>query len=300
MHLNIKIGEVRRLKTTKTFKASTTKEAVELLEKYKSQAKIIAGGTDIVIELRNEKIDPQVLIDISAIEEIRYIREEDGYIYMGAGATFTDLAYSELLDHRLQGLKLSSRLVGSPLIRNRGTVGGNICNGSPAADVVPPLLSLEARLTIKSSKNTREIKLEDMFLGKGKVDLSPDEMLTDISFKKPEEGQNLGFSKLGLRNALAISRICISVYLDLDKDEKIKDIKIASGALGVNGLRERQVEEAIKGLKLNQDTVNIAKEKLVEAVEERLKGRSSLEYKGRAVSSLLVEAINEASGKEFL
>ena len=288
------------LKTTQTFKTTTIDQALELLEKYKSQAKIIAGGTDIVIELRNEKINPEVIIDISAIDDIRYIKEDHGYIHIGAGATFTDLAYSELLNERLAGLKLSSRLVGSPLIRNRGTIGGNICNGSPAADTVPPLLALDAVLSIKSINNTREIKLEDMFLDKGQVDLKPEEMLVAIKFKKPVDGQNLAFSKLGLRNALAISRICISVYMDLDKDNKIVDIKVASGALGKTGLRERQVEEAGRGLRLSQETVDLAKETLVQSVETRLKGRSSLEYKARAVGSLLLEAINEASKKEFL
>lgn len=279
-----------------TYKASTTKEALELLEKYGEQSQIIAGGTDMVIELRNEKIDPEVIIDISSIEEIKYIKENDGYIYLGAGTTFTDVAYSELLDERLSGLKKSARLVGSPLIRNRGTVGGNICHGSPAADIVPPLLALDAVVTIKSNKNTREEKLEDIFLGKGSVDLNPEEMLTDIKFKKPSENQNLGFSKLGLRNALAISRICIGVYLEVE-DNKIQDIKVASGALGVNGMRERAVEESIIGLPVNKETLDTGAKQMVKSVEERLKGRSSLEYKGKAVKSLFIEAMELAIGK---
>ena len=280
-----------------TYKASTTKEALELLEKYGEQAQVIAGGTDMVIELRNEKIDPEVIIDISSIEEIKYIKENDGYIYLGAGTTFTDVAYSELLDERLSGLKKSARLVGSPLIRNRGTVGGNICHGSPAADIVPPLLALDAVVTIKSNKNTREEKLEDIFLGKGSVDLNPEEMLTDIKFKKPSENQNLGFSKLGLRNALAISRICIGAYVEIDKDNIIKDIKIASGALGVNGMRERAVEEIMTGLPVNKETLDIGAKQMIASVEDRLKGRSSLEYKGKAVKSLFIEAIELAIGK---
>lgn len=136
------------MEETQTFKVSSTKEALKLLNKYRDKAKIIAGGTDLVIELRNHQIDPEVIIDISSIGEIRYIREKEGYIHIGAGATFADIAYSELLDDRLEGLKKSSRLVGSPLIRNRGTIAGNICNGSPAADTVPPLLSLDALLIV--------------------------------------------------------------------------------------------------------------------------------------------------------
>lgn len=281
----------------KTYKASTIDEALKVLEEYKEKAKLIAGGTDVVIELRGGHIDPEMIIDISHIDEMKYIKEEEGYIHIGAGTTFTDIAHSELLDNKLSGLKKSASLVGSPQIRNKGTVGGNICNGSPAADIVPPLLALDSVLTIKSSKGEREVKLEDIFLGKGKVDIDTTEILTEISFKKPLGIQKLGFSKLGLRNALAISRICIAVYLDLDESNKIKNIKVASGALGVNGLREREVEEIIIGKELNEETLNIASKKMAEIVEERLKGRSSLEYKGRAVKSLFEEAIKLAAGK---
>ena len=282
---------------TKTFKPSNIDEVLKLLEEHKDDCKLIAGGTDVVIELRNEYINPEVMIDISSIDELRYIEEKDGYIHLGAGVTYTDIICSKILDERLNGLKKSSKLVASPQIRNKGTIGGNICNGSPAADIVPPLLSLDAILTIKSSDTTREVRLEDVFLGKGKVDLKNNELLTDIKFKKPIESQNLGFTKLGLRNALAISRICISVYLDLGEDDLINDIRISSGALGVNALREKVVEDSIRGKKLNEETIDIATKKLVETVEERLKGRSSLEYKGSAVGSLFIEAVKLADGK---
>lgn len=282
-----------------TFKTESIEEALELLNKYSEKAIIIAGGTDLVIELRNKKIDPEVIIDVSGIEEIKYIREENGEIFLGAATTFTEIGCSELLDDRLKGLKKSARLVGSPLIRNRGTIGGNICHGSPAADIVPPLLALDARVIIRSEKNTREEKLEDIFLGKGKVDITSNEMLTDIVFKKPNENGRLGFSKLGLRNALAISKICIAAYVELDDDNKIENIRIASGALGVNGLRERSVEEMMTGRTLDQETLELGVSAQVRAVEERLAGRPSLEYKGEAVKSLLREAIEHATGITF-
>ena len=283
--------------TTKTFKPSSIEEVLKFLEEHKDSCKLIAGGTDVVIELRNEYINPGVMIDISSIDELRYMEEKDGFIHLGAGVTYTDIICSKVLDERLSGLKKSSKLVASPQIRNKGTIGGNICNGSPAADIVPPLLSLDAILTIKSRDNTREVRLEDVFLGKGKVDLKNNELLTDIRFKKPVESQNLGFTKLGLRNALAISRICISVYLDLGEDYTINDIRISSGALGVNALREKLVEDSIKGKILSDETIDMATEKLIKSVEERLKGRSSLEYKSSAVGSLFKEAVKLASGK---
>ena len=282
-----------------TFKAKTIEEVLELLSKYKEKATLIAGGTDLVIELRNKKIDPEVIIDISHINELRYIKQTESEISLGAGTTFTDIAYAIELGKKLEGLKKSARLVGSPLIRNRGTVGGNICHGSPAADIVPPLLALDAIVTIRGKDSVREEKIEDIFLGKGHVDIGPEEMLTDITFKKPSESAMLGFSKLGLRNALAISRICIAAYIELDKDNKITDIRIASGALGVNGLRERSVEDAMIGRVLNEETVEMGTKAQVDAVEERLNGRSSLIYKGEAVKSIFKEAISLSTGRTF-
>lgn len=282
-----------------TFKATNIEEVLKLLEQYSEKATLIAGGTDLVIDLRNKKINPEVIIDISHISEMRYIREDKGEISIGAATTFTDIAYSDVLGEDLDGLKKSARLVGSPLIRNKGTVGGNICHGSPAADIVPPFLALDAIVTIRSAKKTREEKLEDIFLGKGRVDIAKDEMLTDIVFKKPSENARLGFSKLGLRNALAISRICIASYIELDSENKITHIRLASGALGVNGLRERSVEDSMIGLILNQETVEIGTKAQVEAVEDRLKGRSSLSYKGEAVKSLFKEAISLSTGRTF-
>ena len=282
-----------------TFKAKTIEEVLELLSKYKEKATLIAGGTDLVIELRNKKIDPEVIIDISHINELRYIKQTESEISLGAGTTFTDIAYAIELGKKLEGLKKSARLVGSPLIRNRGTVGGNICHGSPAADIVPPLLALDAIVTIRGKDSVREEKIEDIFLGKGHVDIGPEEMLTDIKFKKPSESAMLGFSKLGLRNALAISRICIAAYIELDKDNKITDIRIASGALGVNGLRERSVEDAMIGRVLNEETVQLGTKAQVDAVEERLNGRSSLIYKGEAVKSIFKEAISLSTGRTF-
>lgn len=282
------------METRKTFKALSIKETLELLDQYKDKAKMIAGGTDIVIELRNKEINPEVLIDISSIKEMRYIKEDGDYIALGAATTFTDVVESPLFDGPLNGFKESSRLVGSPLIRGRGTVGGNICNGSPAADTVPPLLALDAVVTIKSLTNTREVRLEDLFLDKGSVDLKADELLTDIKFKKPEDNEKLGFSKLGLRNALAISRICISALVGLDESDIIENIKIASGSLGKHGLREKTVEEFMKGKTLNQDTIDQATEKMAQLVKTRLEGRSSLEYKGKAVEGIFRRAIEDA------
>lgn len=276
------------------FKAKTIEEVVSLLDQHKGNSKLIAGGTDLVIDIKNHKLSKEVLIDISSIEEISYIKEDGEYIEIGAATTFTTIANSKELGERLFGLKEAAHSVGSPQIRNKGTVGGNICNGSPAADTVPPLLALDAKATIKSKNASREVPVECLFLDKGKVDLRDDEVLVSLRFKKPKENHVLSFSKLGLRKALAISRICTSVFIEFEDKDICKDIRIANGSLGKHGVRERAVEEFFKGKKLTEDVIQEGAELMQKQVQERLAGRSTVGFKSVAVKGVFKEAIYNA------
>ncbi len=180
----------------RVYKGNSISEVVEILDKYKEEAKLIAGGTDIIIDIRNEKIKPQVLIDVSAIEELKKIEDKGGdYIEIGGATTFTQIVESKFFQSNLYGFNKACRMVGSPQIRNKGTIGGNIANGSAAADSVPPLICLDATIVLESANNTREIKLEDYY--KNNIKIEANELLTKIYFKKPNENQILGFSKLG-------------------------------------------------------------------------------------------------------
>lgn len=277
----------------KAFKARSLSETLDLLDEYKEKAKIIAGGTDIVIELKNKEISPEVMIDISDVSEIREIKEQDGTYRLGAGVTFSEIVNSKLLDERMAGLVNSARSVGSPQIRNTGTVGGNVCNGSPAADTVPPLLALGATAVIVSKAGEREIPLRDMFLDKGRVDLKPEEMLKEVIFRKPADGEAVAFSKLGLRKALAISRICTAVYLKTE-NSKIVEARIGNGALGKYGMREDEVESKLKGKSLNAETIEESVMEMEKAIKTRLAGRSSVEFKGEAVKGIYRDALTKA------
>jgi carbon-monoxide dehydrogenase medium subunit/xanthine dehydrogenase FAD-binding subunit len=256
--------------------------------------KIIAGGTDLIIQMREKKISPGALIDISSIQELKEIKEEDDFIEIGAAVTFADIVESPVFDGRLYGLKKACKLVGSPQIRNMGTIGGNIINGSPAADSVPPLLCLNSILVFRSLKGLREVKLEDYFKYKDQVGIREDEVLTAIRFRRPEG--YLNFAKLGLRKALAISRISMAAMVYLDEEGRIRDIAIASGSLGKYPMRERRVEEYLLGKELNERTIDEGLEVLIKATDERLMGRSTYPYKRRAVESLFREVLRGMIG----
>lgn len=278
----------------KVYNGNSIEQVLELLQEFKSEAKVIAGGTDIIIALRNSKISPKVLIDIAKIEELRKIQTIDNKILIGAAVTYTQIVENELFKENLYGLYKACKMVGSPQIRNKGTIGGNIANASPAADSIPPLIALGAILKIANIKGIREVLLEDYFSDKNVYGIKDDELLISVEFEKPKDNQILSFGKLGLRKALAISRITVSTFIGLDHEFNIENIRIASGSIGKYPMREPDVEKALLGQKFNHDIIDLAVKSLQDSMDTRLKGRSTLPYKRRAVVSILEEALEDS------
>lgn len=273
----------------RVYNGKNIEQVLELLNKYGEESKIISGGTDIVISLRNSKISPKVLIDISKIEELKKIEDDEEYITIGGATTFTQIVESPLFQENLYGFHKACRMIGSPQIRNKGTIGGNIAHGSSAADGIPPLIALGSLITLESLSGKRQVSLEDYYDNP----IKDNELLTNIRFKKPKYNQVLSFAKLGLRKSLAISRLTLSSFIEFDEDGKIKDIKVASGALGKYPMREAEVEEYLMGKRLNEESIEGATDKLRDVMDIRLKGRSTLAYKRIAIYSILKEALEE-------
>ena len=276
------------------YNGSSIEQVLELLEKHKGKAKIIAGGTDIIIHLREEKISPEILIDISKIEKLKKIECEENRIKIGSAVTYTQIVEDKLFRDNLYGLYKSCKMVGSPQIRNKGTIGGNVANASPAADSIPPLIALGSELKIASTRGERSVNVEDYFSNNAVYGLKENELLIGIEFDKIKENEILSFSKLGLRKALAISRITLSMLIGLDNEQRIENIRVASGSIGKYPMREIDVEKALLGRKINDDTSKLAIMALHKSMDQRLKGRSTYPYKRRAVISLMEEVIKDS------
>lgn len=277
-----------------TFSCSTVEEVVNLLKEYKQDAKIIAGGTDVIIALRNSKISPKVLIDIAKVEELKKIENKKEKIAIGGAVTYTQIVESDLFKSNLYGMLKACKMVGSPQIRNKGTIGGNIANASPAADSIPPLIALGANLRILSSRGERVVLLEDYFRDKKTHGLMPDELILAIEFERTNENQILSFSKLGLRKALAISRATLSALVGLSEDNHIESIKVASGSIGKYPMRELELENALIGKEFNAQILDEAISAIQASMDIRLEGRSTLPYKRQAIISLLEELLIES------
>lgn len=165
-------------------RSNSIEEAIQLLQQY--GGKLITGGTDILPRLRKGNLSVSSIIDLSPIESLRYIREEDDWVEIGASTTHQMLENSKLLKVFAPTLVLAAGSIGCPQTRARGTIGGNLANASPAADTVPPLLSLDADIIVRKHSEEKTVKLCDFFLGPGKTILSDRDLITSIRFKKPQ------------------------------------------------------------------------------------------------------------------
>lgn len=280
------------MSVSKVFRAKTIEDAVSLLQEHGEKAQVLAGGTDLLVQIREKHNRGEIMIDVTDVKEISSIEFSPEFVTIGAMVRFTDVVESDELKSRLPGLWDACKSVGSPQIRNLGTLGGNLANGSPAADSAPPLMALSAVVTAVSTRGERSIPLNEFYLGKGKTALELDELLTAIKIPvSKEKPVFIEFEKLGLRNALAISRISAAVCLELDGEKNITACGIGSGSLGLNPMKETELEAWMMGKTFNEDLIKEAADKFSDIVENRLSGRSSMPYKREAVQGVLKPAL---------
>jgi CO/xanthine dehydrogenase FAD-binding subunit len=194
------------------------------------EARPIQGGTDVMVELTFGHARPGALLDLSELSELRGFAEEKGVLRVGAGLTYTE-AMKAPLATRLPALAEASRTVGSPQIRNRGTIGGNLGTGSPAGDALPPLLAERAEVELASVRGTRMLPLEEFLLGVKRTALAPDELVTAVRVRPSGGAQT--FAKVGPRNAMVIAICSLAVVVDTAAGE----VRAAFGSAAVTARR---------------------------------------------------------------
>jgi len=191
--------------------------AVALLEEHGSEARLLAGGTDLVIELRNHWVEPKVVIDLKRIPELApAIVEEDGVLSITASTVMIDIVADERIQRYFPALAEAADVVGSVQIRSRATLAGNICNGSPAADCAPPLLVYDAVVVVAGPAGTRRLPIDDFIVGPGKVALADNELVTAIELPIPERAYGAAYQRLTRRRGtdLASITLCCGVGPD--------------------------------------------------------------------------------------
>ncbi|MBX6342764.1 MAG: xanthine dehydrogenase family protein subunit M, partial [Thermomicrobiaceae bacterium] len=280
------------------FRPTSLAEALELLRQHAGQARIVAGGTDVLVELRRGIRPTSTLIDITALAELRYVREADGVIALGALATHNDVVASPACVARALPLAQACWEVGAPQIRTRGTVAGNLVTASPANDTITPLIALGAEVVLARAGGERALPLRDFYTGFRRTALQPDELLREIRVPALRDDQRGLFLKLGLRRAQAISVIDVAVVLAFE-GETVADAAIALGSVAPTIVRAPSAEAYLRGRAL---------EPAVRAEAGRLAAgdvapiddvRGSAAYRRATVAALVAQALERlAAGTE--
>lgn len=268
-------------------------EAFRAAEKMKGKTKFIAGCTNVIPYMRAEAISPELLIDLSSLEDLSYIREENGTIAIGALTTISELTASEIIRNQSPILFSAASLLGNPLTRNRATIGGNLADASPAADMAPPLLVLKALVhTKRGGEERREISLDKFFLGPNKTVLAENEILTHISFLKPKDSAKSSYIKLGLRNSMAISVVSIAVMLEME-GKVCQKARVALGAVAPTPIRIFRVEKNLEGKEINQEFIQECSTIVKKEISPISDIRASAEYRKLSTGVLFKRAIQE-------
>ncbi len=265
---------------TEYINASSIEQVTQILAQKGPSARIVAGGTDLILELeRGARPNVETIIDISRIPNLdRITLDEDGVIHLGALVTHNHCAVSKLLREKAYPLARAAWEVGAPQIRNRGTVAGNLITASPANDTITPLMALDAAVTLQSTRGARQVKLRDFYTGVRKTVMQPDEMLVEISFNGLDANQKGTFVKVALRRAQAISVINIAIVLTLDANT-VKRAAITLGAVAPTIIHAAEAEAYLEGKELSDAVIARAAELARDAAKPIDDIRSSADYR---------------------
>lgn len=245
----------------------------------------LAGGTDLLVQHKDGVVPtPSTWFDLTAIGDFAGIREVDGQVVIGATTTHDDLVRSALIRKYAPVLVQGCEVIGGPQIRNRGTVGGNLANGSPAADTAPPLYSLEAEVELTAASGSRWLPIADFFLHVRKTALQPGEVITAVRFPARPETRG-GFQRLGQRRSQAISKVSVAVTRAGDY------LAIACGSVAPTVIRARRAEEVLRG----GGSLDEACRLIQEEVKPITDVRSTADYR-RAMAGVLLRRVMESLG----
>jgi carbon-monoxide dehydrogenase medium subunit len=259
--------------------------------------KLLAGGTNLIPYIREESVRPNLVIDLSKIEALRYIKEEKGFIRIGALTTISDLLDSKVIKNRVPLLGRAASQFAGPVVRNRATVGGNLVDASPAADAAVPLLALKAQVKLRNIKGQRTVSLEDFFTGYRQTVLKPGEILSEVSFPIPERGAKYAYHKMGRRNAMAISVVSVAVLLNM-KGKMCHEGAIALGAVAPTPIRAKEAESLLRDKKVDPDLARICAEAAAKCANPIDDLRASAEYRRNMCAFWVRETISQSVGFE--
>jgi CO/xanthine dehydrogenase FAD-binding subunit len=284
----------RRLPRFEYVQPNSIDEALSLLARHKGEATLIAGGTDLLPKMKRREIKPpKYVIDLKGLPDLEYIRYDDKKgLSIGALTTIHAIETSSVIEQRFSILAQAASTMAAPQVRNRGTVAGNICNAVPSADSAPPLLTLEARLTLISHKGERIVKIEDFFTGPNETVITDEELLAEICIPPLPPNSRGVYLKLTPRRSMDLATVGVAAVL-IREDGLCKDIRIAMGAVAPTPVRAKRAEEIIRGQRFSDELIERTAQTAAEESRPIDDHRASADYRREMVQVLVSRAINQ-------
>jgi len=272
------------------------KEVCSLLQRHGDRAKVMAGGTDLLINMKQRVITPQYVIGLKNLPELdRFSYRESQDLRLGPLVTHQSIVDYPIIRERFAGLWTACSKIGTPQIRSMGTLGGNLCNAAPSADSAPPLIAFQAVVKVIGVNGERSVPLEEFFIGPGKTALQTGEILVEIDVPCPPPRSGLVYVKLPARTAVDIAAVGVAAFITLDaKNETCHDVRIVLGAVAPTPIRSRVAEEILRGQKIKDSVIQKAAQIASEEARPISDVRSSASYRREMVNVLTKQAISQA------
>ena len=272
---------------------NSVNDAISMLKKYGSEAKILSGGMSLIPLMKLRLAEPAHLIDINRISGLDYIKESDGFLRIGALAREVDLEKSELVRSKYPLLLDTTLVIADPLVRNRATIGGNLAHGDPANDHPATMLALEAEIVVVGSQGERKIPVTSFFTDLFTTSLSSGEILTEIRIPIPPPGSGGAYFKLE-RKVGDFATAGVAAQLTVGKDDVCERAGIGLTNVGLTPVKARRAEEALRGKKIDGESIKRAAQLAAQESEPTADLRGSQEYKRDLVRVLAIRALNRA------
>lgn len=275
----------------------TIEEAVKWMAAYRGNAKFMAGGTDLIVRMKMGRASPEAIINLSKIPALRYLNIEPG-LRIGVLTTFRQIERNGFIQKRYTALHEAAKAVTSIQIKTMGTLGGNLCHGSPAADSAPPLIAFGAEVRMIEGDKERTIPLEAFFSGPGQTLLTREELMVEIQVPEPEANTGSAFVKLG-RVSADLAKVSAAVVIEREQDF-CRDCKMVMGSVAEVPLRTKGAEKILMGRKFKEDLVEKASLQVSEEIKPISDMRSTAWYRKEVSKILVRDAINLAWKRTFI
>lgn len=281
----------RVLKPFEYLEPKAVEEAVKTLAKYGTQAKALAGGTDLITSMKQRKLNPQYIVFIKGIPGLAQIRySSEGGLKIGALATHQSIASSPIIKDKFGLLATACNKIATPQIRNMATIGGNICMAGPSQDSIPPLLALEAKLKLVGPQGERIVPITEFYIAPFKTVRKEAELLTEIQIATPSPHSDSCYQWVTKMSSVDETLVGVAVLMTLDATgNRCQDIRIGLCSVAPTPMRARRAEELLRGKKIESKLI----EQVAQMAAEETSPRSRADYRRRMSGILVKRAINE-------